>query len=98
MDVSLYLRLSEDAHGTELGIDRQLKECTEYADARGWRIVETFVDNDISATTGAHRPGFEALLESSPAAVLCWHLDRLLRVSGDLDVLAHDVGDACVEA
>lgn len=85
MEVCIYVRLSYDLHGNELGIERQEKECREYAEARGWTVREVYVDNDLSATTGVERPAFERLLSSKPEAILCWHLDRLLRVSGDLE-------------
>lgn len=85
MKVSIYVRLSEDAKGTELGIDRQINECREYAESRGWAVGEVFIDNDLSATTGVKRPDFERLLASNPGVILCWHLDRLLRVSEDLE-------------
>jgi site-specific DNA recombinase len=85
MEVYIYVRLSYDLHGNELGVERQENECREYAEARGWTVREVIVDNDLSATTGVERPGFERLLVSNPAAILCWHLDRLLRVSGDLE-------------
>jgi len=85
LTVSIYVRLSYDLHGTELGVERQERECREYAEARGWTVGEVFIDNDLSATTGVERPGFERLLESGPDAILCWHLDRLLRISEDLE-------------
>lgn len=85
MNVCIYVRLSEDLYGNELGIERQLKECREYAEARGWTVVAVFTDNDLSATTGVTRPEFERLLGSNPEAILVWHLDRLLRVSSDLE-------------
>ncbi|GAA4110739.1 hypothetical protein GCM10022215_06110 [Nocardioides fonticola] len=85
VEVCIYVRLSYDLHGNELGVERQERECREYADARGWTVHEVYIDNDLSATTGVERPEFERLLASKPAAILCWHLDRLLRVSGDLE-------------
>ncbi|MEU0314981.1 recombinase family protein [Nocardioides sp. NPDC006273] len=85
IEVTIYVRLSEDAQGNELGIERQEKECREYAAARGWIVREVIADNDLSATSGIIRPGFERLLDSDPEAILCWHLDRLLRISEDLE-------------
>ena len=85
MEVCVYVRLSYDLHGNELGVERQERECREYAEARGWIVREVYIDNDLSATTGVERPEFERLLASKPAAILCWHLDRLLRISGDLE-------------
>lgn len=85
MDVSIYCRLSEDKYGNSLGVERQESECRAFAEQRGWNVASVFVDNDISATTGKHRPGFEALLASKPEAILCWHTDRLVRLSKDLE-------------
>ncbi len=85
MDVVLYLRLSLDREGTGLGVARQEAECRAYAEARGWTVTKTYVDNDISATTGRRRPAFEELLEDAPAVVLVWHNDRLVRLSRDLE-------------
>ncbi|WGY03665.1 recombinase family protein [Nocardioides sp. QY071] len=99
MKVSLYVRLSEDAHGNELGVERQINECREYAETRGWSVGEVFIDNDLSATTGVERPEFERLLASQPESILCWHLDRLLRVSSDLErVIALNVNVFSKEA
>lgn len=44
-----------------------------------------FSDNDISATKGKVRPSFEALLMSSPEAIVAWHTDRLIRLTRDLE-------------
>lgn len=84
---SIYVRMSLDKTGAGLGIDRQEKQCRELCELNGWEVSEdrVFRDNDISATTGRRRPGFEALLASSPEVVVVWHLDRLLRKNRDLE-------------
>ncbi|MFG2637017.1 recombinase family protein [Streptomyces sp. NPDC048362] len=84
MKVTLYVRLSMDRHGDELGVQRQEEECRAYAEARGWTVREVIVDNDVSATSDKVRPGFESLLASNPEAILCWHTDRLIRKTEDL--------------
>lgn len=81
----IYLRLSEDKYGDELGIGRQYDECEPKATANGWRIRHVWADNDLSATTGVARPKFDGLLASNPERVLCWHSDRLVRRSDDLE-------------
>ncbi|WP_327390935.1 recombinase family protein [Streptomyces microflavus] len=85
MNVTIYVRLSQDRHGDSLGVERQEAECRAFAEARGWTVREALSDNDISATKGKVRPGFEALLMSKPEAVLVWHTDRLIRVTRDLE-------------
>jgi site-specific DNA recombinase len=84
---SIYLRMSYDRTGEGLGIDRQEKECRALCEEKGWEVSEERIyrDNDISATTGKRRPGFEALLTSSPDVIVVWHLDRLLRKNKDLE-------------
>jgi DNA invertase Pin-like site-specific DNA recombinase len=86
---ALYLRISSDRNGDELGIDRQREDCTKLAKARGWDVAATFVDNDVSAYSGRTRPGYERLLEAVNAgtvtAVISWHPDRLHRSPVELE-------------
>lgn len=83
--VSIYARQSFDRHSDELAVERQLVACRKRAAAEGWTVAAEHVDNDTSATNGAERPGFEALLASNPARVLVWHTDRLVRLTKDLE-------------
>jgi DNA invertase Pin-like site-specific DNA recombinase len=53
----IYARISSD-DGTALGVARQVADCTAEADRRGWEIVETFIDNDVSASRSAARPQY----------------------------------------
>lgn len=85
MDVALYARISLDRTGEQLGVDRQLDEMRQWVAARGWTVAAEHVDNSISATTGKERPAFERLLASEPEAIVCWHTDRLVRVTRDLE-------------
>jgi len=82
---TIYLRQSEDKSGEGAAVSRQLSACRELCDTRGWTIAEVLTDNDISATTGKVRPGFEALLASNPRRIVVWHVDRLVRLSKDLE-------------
>lgn len=83
MTTALYLRISSDPRNTELGVDRQRELCEEVAARRGWVDVTVYVDNDISATTGKHRPGYAALMAAvdrgDVARVVCYHLSRVWR-------------------
>ncbi len=83
--VAIYTRMSQDGSGDGLGVQRQEEACRAFAAEHGWAVEAVYRDNDISATTGKVRPGFEALLRDKPAALVCWHQDRLLRVSKDLE-------------
>jgi site-specific DNA recombinase len=82
---SIYVRISLDKTGEGLGVERQEQECRRFCAERGWEVREVFCDNDISATTGRRRPGFEALLASDPEVIVVWHTDRLVRLSRDLE-------------
>lgn len=82
---TIYLRQSQDKAGEGAAVSRQLSACRELCDARGWTVAQVLTDNDISATTGKARPGFEVLLASNPARIVVWHVDRLVRLSKDLE-------------
>src|SRR4051812_750934 len=68
---AIYCRISRDRveiteggekRFTMLGVERQELDCRIKAASLGWEVAETFVDNDISATSGRTRPGYEAML------------------------------------
>ncbi|WP_370328386.1 recombinase family protein [Euzebya sp.] len=67
MRAALYARISQDEHGTEKGVQRQLEDARALADARGWQVVGEWTDNDVSAYSGATRAGYTALMESAAA-------------------------------
>lgn len=81
---ALYLRISLDATGERLAIDRQRDLCREIVERRGWQLVGEFVDNSISASDARKvRPGYDALVKSYAAgqfdALVCYDMDRLTR-------------------
>lgn len=88
---AVYARISEDRDETKLGVTRQQADCAELAEQKGWTVVDTFVDNDISAFSGKHRPEYRRLLDAIRAgdieAVVVWHLDRLHRQPKELEEL-----------
>lgn len=84
MRCGIYLRISDDANGTSTATARQLEDCRKMADARGWTIVDTFEDSDLSAyNRRVVRPEFERMVEAVKAGeldvILAWKLDRLSR-------------------
>lgn len=92
----IYARLSRDHSGEGLAVARQEEECRQFCDRQGWEVVEVFRDNDMSATSGVRREGFEGLLKAMSEGlgdvIVAWHQDRLLRLSKDLErVIALDV-------
>lgn len=55
--VRLYLRISSDREGLELGVDRQERACRTLAQHLGVEIVEPpYVDNDTGASTLSRKP------------------------------------------
>jgi len=64
-------------------VKRQEADCRALAKAKGYRVVEVFVDDDLSAYDGRRRPAYERLLAGLRAdgfdAVVAWKLDRLTR-------------------
>lgn len=89
MRAAIYTRLSHDKTGAGLAVERQESDCRSLAADLGLEVVAVFCDNSISAFSGAHRPGYEALLTSvtkhEVEAVVVWHQDRLLRRNTDLE-------------
>jgi site-specific DNA recombinase len=81
----IYCRISLDKSGELLGVERQEKECRELCERNGWTVTDVIVDNDLSATTGVLRPGFEDLLVRNPERIVAWHTDRLARRIADLE-------------
>jgi site-specific DNA recombinase len=81
----IYARVSLDREGNSLAVDRQLDLCRKLAKEKGLHVVDEFVDNSISATSGKRRPRFEALLASRPESITVWHTDRLVRLTKELE-------------
>lgn len=86
---AVYCRISSDPRGQGLGVERQRLDCQALAAARGWQIVHTFTDNDVSAYSGKPRKGYRDLLAAVESgtvdAVLAWHPDRLHRRPVELE-------------
>ena len=83
----LYLRISEDKAGLELGVDRQEVTCRALCERNNWPIVGVIRDNSVSATKAKPRPGFEELIALHPRHIVMWSVDRLVRKGPDLERL-----------
>jgi DNA invertase Pin-like site-specific DNA recombinase len=104
---AIYVRISQDRNGDELGIERQRKDCERLAKAKGWTVGAVFTDDDRSAFNGKPRPGYAELLDAIEhreiGAVVAWHPDRLHRSPTELEafidlVNANKVAVATVQA
>ena len=80
--VAVYARISSD-DGTALGVKRQVADCRELAAREGWAVAEEYIDNDLSAFTGKHRPAYERMItdlrDGVRDGVIVYHQDRLTR-------------------
>ncbi|MCZ9352953.1 recombinase family protein [Streptomyces mutabilis] len=85
----IYLRISQDRAGAHLGVDRQREDCEALAERNGWDVVETYIDNDISAYSGKKRPDYRRMLadleNGNATIVIAWHTDRLHRSPTELE-------------
>lgn len=81
-DTGRYVRISEDKPGDAHGVTNQDTATTDVCDRAGWTHV-AYVDNDLSATKGKHRPGYARLVEDIKAGtikrIVVFHLSRLWR-------------------
>ena len=85
----IYARISSDREGDNFAVSRQLADCEQLAERRGWAVVERYVDSDISAYSGRRRPEYLRMLDDVEAgaveAVLVYHADRLHRHPRELE-------------
>ena len=85
MNAAIYVRISADREGRELGVQRQEEDCRKLATELGLTVVEVFSDNDISASTRSRkpRPAYARMLAEVDAGrigtVLAYSTSRLTR-------------------
>jgi site-specific DNA recombinase len=86
---AIYCRISDDRGGAGLGVARQEADCRGRAERLGWRVAGQYVDNDLSAYSGAVRPEYRRMLDDLRSgvadAVIAWHTDRLHRSPRELE-------------
>ncbi|WP_299052138.1 recombinase family protein [uncultured Nocardioides sp.] len=80
----VYARISLDRRGDEAGVDRQMDAAHHAIANRGWVVAgEPYVDNDVSAFSGATRPGYARLMRDVTAGrvdvVVVFQTSRLWR-------------------
>jgi DNA invertase Pin-like site-specific DNA recombinase len=81
--IAIYARISEDEQDLGEGVIRQLEDGRVLAAQRGWSVVAELSDNDISATNGKHRPGYQRLMQQAKAGefdrIVTYHTSRMWR-------------------
>ncbi|PRX95616.1 recombinase family protein [Allonocardiopsis opalescens] len=91
MRAVIYRRQSSDRDATEYGVERQGEDCARLCADRGWTVVRTLTDNDVSASGRRPRPAYQELLQMirrrEVDAVVAQALDRLLRRNIELEEL-----------
>jgi site-specific DNA recombinase len=94
MRAMIYTRISSDSEGRELGVTRQLEDCTALAERHGWTIVREYRDNDRGASTRSRkpRPEYAAMLDAVRAGeadlIIAYSASRITRRMADwLDLI-----------
>jgi DNA invertase Pin-like site-specific DNA recombinase len=85
----VYARISSDREGDGLGVARQIADCERLAEPKGWRVIEHYVDDDVSAWNGKRRPEYARSLADlqlgTITGLLVYDLDRLHRQPSELE-------------
>jgi DNA invertase Pin-like site-specific DNA recombinase len=80
MRVAIYGRVSTNGHGQDVGM--QTRELEQFATARGWNLVDSYLDIGISGAKDK-RPQLDRLMADAHRrkfdVVLVWKLDRFGR-------------------
>jgi DNA invertase Pin-like site-specific DNA recombinase len=78
--VAIYARVSTTNHGQDVTL--QTRELRQFVEARGWNVVDEYVDEGISGTKD-RRPALDRLMSNAHKrkfdVVVCWRFDRFAR-------------------
>ena len=97
----IYLRISDDREGRELGVGRQQEDCLSISDRLHCVVYNIYKDNDISASTRSRktRPDYQRLLADARSGAIdtiiaytSSRLTRRPREHEDLIELAEEFG------
>ena len=82
MKAVIYARYSSDNQREE-SIEGQLRECSEFAERKGYTVVKTYADRAISGKKADNRPQFMQMIADSKQklfdTVIVWKIDRFSR-------------------
>jgi DNA invertase Pin-like site-specific DNA recombinase len=80
MKAVIYARVSTTNHGQDVGM--QTRELQQFIEARGWKLVESYIDEGISGTKDK-RPALDRLMSDAHKrrfdVVIVWRFDRFAR-------------------
>jgi putative DNA-invertase from lambdoid prophage Rac len=93
--LGIYLRVSTLEQSTEL----QRRELEQFAQARGWQIVQVYEDK--ATGTNNNRPMLRELMRDARQrkldVIICWKLDRFFRSLKDVIATLSEFNDLGVE-
>ncbi|MCM1062677.1 MAG: recombinase family protein, partial [Eubacterium sp.] len=82
MKAVIYARYSSDNQREE-SIEGQIRECTSFAERKGYTIVKSYVDRAMSGKRADNRPEFQQMISDSAKGefdvVIVWKIDRFSR-------------------
>ena len=90
---AIYLRISDDREGRELGVTRQEEDCRAFAKTHGHTVVEVYPENDTGASTRSKkpRPQYARMLEAVRSrqidVVIAYSNSRLTRRPAEYEEL-----------
>ncbi|MGH2976031.1 MAG: recombinase family protein [Solirubrobacterales bacterium] len=98
---AIYVRISDDREGEAKGVKRQLEDCRELVERKGWPEAIEYNDNDVGAwKRGIVRPHYQQMLadlrDGAIDAVVVYDTDRLYRQPIELEEFFHICDDAKV--
>ncbi|GAA2293966.1 hypothetical protein GCM10010149_47370 [Nonomuraea roseoviolacea subsp. roseoviolacea] len=99
----IYARISDDTEGQALGVTRQQEDCLTLAERIGATVVDTYIDNDISASTRSRkdRPEFDRLLADVRAGrvntIVYYSSSRLTRRPLEFEIIIQLVEETGVK-
>ncbi|WP_455361297.1 recombinase family protein [Streptomyces sp. SYSU K21746] len=94
--VGIYVRISRDRKGQELGLARQEKACRELCERLGWEVSKVYPENDASASTTSkrQRPLYAEMLRDARDGlvdgIVVYSIDRLTRRITELTTFLDD--------
>jgi len=78
----LYCRYNSENQREE-GIEGQVRECTAFAERKGYSIVKHYIDRAIPGKKADNRPDFMQMISDSKIGgfdyIIVWKLDRFSR-------------------
>lgn len=93
MRAAIYGRVSTEMQ-TETSVNEQLRRCRQYAELKGWEVIEEF--SDVGSGMNTERPGFTELMSrvNDWDVVIAYKLDRFHRSSANAQLWAKQLDAA----